>query len=31
LSKSPAEAQTFYLAELAKWSALIKAANIKAE
>ena len=31
LSKSPAEAQAFYLAELAKWSALIKAANIKAE
>lgn len=31
LSASPAEAQAFYLAELAKWSALIKAANIKAE
>jgi tripartite-type tricarboxylate transporter receptor subunit TctC len=31
LSRSPADAQAFYLGELARWGALIKAANIKAE
>ena len=31
LSESPAEAQKFYLSELTRWSALIKAAGIKAE
>jgi len=31
LSASPADAQQFYLAELKRWSALIRAAGIKAE